>query len=88
MNFRLGKMQLRSHPMLPVLCILLWLTGKGEILLPSLLAFFWHECGHLIVSLLLGKKIESMELTPMGGMNHGFDVTFGKLSAEFLNDDN
>ena len=68
MNFRLGKMQLRSHPLLPVLCVLLWLTGKGEILLPSMLAFFWHECGHLSMSLLLGKKIESMELTPMGGM--------------------
>lgn len=68
MNIRLGKIQVRSHPLLPALYGVIWLTGRGEIILPSLFAFFWHECGHLIASLLVGKRIDSIELTPMGGM--------------------
>ena len=44
--------------------------------------------GVYCAGVIVGGRHANCYMTPMGGMNHGFDVTFGKLSAEFLNDDN
>ena len=44
--------------------------------------------GVYCAGVIVGGRHANCYMTPMGGMNHGFDVTFGKLAAEFLTDDN
>lgn len=43
--------------------------------------------GVYCAGVLVGGRHANCYMTPMGGMNHGFDVTTGKLSAEFLAED-
>ena len=44
--------------------------------------------GAYCAGVIVGGRHANCYMTPMGGMNHGFDVTFGKLAAEFLTEDN
>lgn len=44
--------------------------------------------GVYLAGVIVGGRHANCYMTPMGGMNHGFDVTFGKMAAEFLNEDN
>ena len=44
--------------------------------------------GVYCAGVIVGGRHANCYMTPMGGMNHGFDVTFGKLAAEFLNEAN
>lgn len=44
--------------------------------------------GVYCAGVIVGGRHANCYMTPMGGMNHGFDVTTGKLSAEFLTADN
>ena len=67
MTFRIGRVRLRLHPLLP----LLWLTaglGGIERLLSALLALLLHESGHLIAAWLCGAAISEVEITPLGGV--------------------
>ena len=44
--------------------------------------------GVYLAGVIVGGRHANCYMTPMGGMNHGFDVTFGKCAAEFLTEDN
>ena len=44
--------------------------------------------GIYLAGVIVGGRHANSYMTPMGGMNHGFDVTFGKLAAEFLTEAN
>lgn len=44
--------------------------------------------GVYTAGVVTGGRHANCYMTPMGGMNHGFDVTTGKLAAEFLAEDN
>lgn len=44
--------------------------------------------GVYLVGVIVGGRHANCYMTPMSGMNHGFNVTFGKCAAEFLNEDN
>ena len=44
--------------------------------------------GVYCAGVIVGGRHANCYMTPMGGMNHGFDVTFGKLAAEFLTEQN
>mgnify|MGYP004443721539 CR=1 FL=1 len=44
--------------------------------------------GVYLAGVIVGGRHANCYMTPMGGMNHGFDITFGKKSAEFLDEDN
>ena len=44
--------------------------------------------GVYCAGVIVGGRHANCYMTPMGGMNHGFDVTFGKLAAEFLTEAN
>ena len=44
--------------------------------------------GVYLAGVIVGGRHANSYMTPMGGMNHGFDVTFGKCAAEFLTEDN
>ncbi len=67
MMFRIGRIRLRLHPLLP----LLWLIagfGGAERLLSALCALLLHESGHLIAVKLCGAAISEVEITPLGGV--------------------
>ena len=44
--------------------------------------------GVYLAGVIVGGRHANCYMTPMGGMNHGFDITFGKCAAEFLTEDN
>ena len=44
--------------------------------------------GVYCAGVVVGGRHANCYMTPLGGMNHGFDVTTGKLAAEFLSQDN
>ena len=44
--------------------------------------------GVYLAGVIVGGRHANCYMTPLSGMNHGFDVTFGKCAAEFLNEDN
>ncbi len=44
--------------------------------------------GVYCAGVVVGGRHANCYMTPLGGMNHGFDVTTGKLAAEFLAEDN
>ena len=44
--------------------------------------------GVYLAGVVIGGRHADSYTTPMSGMNHGFDITTGKLSAEFLASDN
>lgn len=44
--------------------------------------------GVYLAGVIVGGRHANCYMTPMSGMNHGFDVTFGKCAAEFLTEDN
>lgn len=43
--------------------------------------------GVYLAGVILGGRHADSYTTPMSGMNHGFDITTGKLAAEFLKED-
>lgn len=49
-----------------VLLILFYFTNQLEIYLYIMLFAILHECGHLLVGMILGEKPESIKLTPFG----------------------
>ena len=44
--------------------------------------------GVYLVGVIVGGRHANCYMTPMSGMNHGFNVTFGKCASEFLHEDN
>lgn len=68
MTFRLGRITLRVHGMLPLLWIFAWITGSGAGLLPTLLALLLHESGHLLAARWQKMRVEEIEITPYGGV--------------------
>lgn len=49
-----------------ILMILFYFTNQLEIYLYIMLFAIIHECGHLLVGLILGEKPETIKLTPLG----------------------
>lgn len=43
--------------------------------------------GVYLVGVIVGGRHANCYMTPMSGMNHGFNVTFGKCAAEFMAED-
>ena len=76
MTFHIGSMLLRVHPLLPILCCVISLSGAGKGLLPAFLALLFHESGHLIAIKCVNEHPEEMEFMPYGGVI--------KLSTECL----
>ena len=68
MSFRLGAVRLRVHLLLPLLVVFAFLSEMGNQIIPNLLAFFLHECGHLLAAKLFSASISEIELTPLGGV--------------------
>ena len=71
-------------------------SGIGNTSTVSLSSFYWRGTppggkpieGVYLAGVIVGGRHANCYMTPMGGMNHGFDVTFGKCAAEFLTEDN
>lgn len=68
MRFHIGKTIVKIHPVLPFLWGLLILTGCRHLLLPSFFALALHEAGHILMACLFGKRLSSMEITPLGAL--------------------
>lgn len=68
MSFRLGAVRLRVHLLLPLLVVFAFLSEMGNQILPNFLAFFLHECGHLLAAKIFAVPINEIELTPLGGV--------------------
>ena len=68
MSFRLGSVRLRVHLILPLLVMFAFLSKMGNQIIPNFLAFFLHECGHLLAAKLFAVPISEIELTPLGGV--------------------
>lgn len=68
MTFRWGKIRLHVHPLLPLLWAVACVTGMHRHILPVLLAFFLHECGHLLMARLFLIPVAEIEVTPLGGV--------------------
>lgn len=68
MKIRLGKSCLRVHPLLPILWGIVILTGQGKCFIPAILSLFIHEFGHILAAICMRQQIETLEITPLGGI--------------------
>ncbi|MCQ2426241.1 MAG: hypothetical protein MJ070_08855 [Lachnospiraceae bacterium] len=48
--------------------VLMFFSGRGEILLPNLAAAFLHEAGHFLAMALTGTEVKSVLVTPFGAV--------------------
>ncbi len=65
--FRFRGVQLRVHPLFPLMLFSYILAGQWQIILAYLIALFLHEGGHLFIALRLHLPVSQLELTPFGG---------------------
>lgn len=72
-------MQIRIHLKIFLFIALFYLTKQIEIYAIMMLFAFIHELGHMVAGILLGLKIQKIELMPLG-----FTVAF-KVDASYYN---
>lgn len=60
--------KLNIHPLTIPSFVLMHLLGMSERFLPLYIFALFHECAHLLTSVLLGEKIKSFSLYPWGCM--------------------
>lgn len=68
MSLTFCKVNIRIHLLLPFLWIFYFLTGQMNSLFPALFALFIHEFGHLVVAKAMQISVQSLEITPYGGV--------------------
>ena len=68
MSFRLGRVLIRIHFLLPILGMMGFLFHMGDQIIPNLSAFALHEAGHLLMAKMWGITIQEIEITPLGGV--------------------
>ena len=68
MRTRFGNTRLSVHPLLPILWTVLFLAGHGSGVLSAVLALCVHESGHILAARCFRRQIESVEITPLGGI--------------------
>lgn len=84
MTFRLGKVTLRIHGLLPFLWLFAWITGSGAGLFSTFLALAFHECGHLLASKWYQMRIQEIEITPYGGVISLENLSASPACAQFI----
>ena len=68
MSFRLGRILIRIHFLLPILGMIGFLFHMEDQIVPNLSAFVLHEAGHMLSAKLWGAAIREIEITPLGGV--------------------
>lgn len=68
MSLRIRGTLLKIHGVLPLLWLITCFTGAGARLIPALLALLLHESGHILMAKCIGLRVESIEITPYGGV--------------------
>lgn len=65
-RFMIGRVQVRIHPLLPLMAALAWQMGVGPEAPACVPALLGHETAHAAAARLAGMEISEMELTPFG----------------------
>ena len=77
----------RIHPVLPLMSLLAIVLGEGRMLAAFAQAMLMHEGAHLAAALILGVRVEEIELMPFGAairMENLWRVRSGQLAAVAL----
>ena len=64
---KLDGINIRIHPMAPVMAALALWMGEGERLLAVSASLLLHELGHLLAARAAGVEVSELELMPLGG---------------------
>ena len=70
MKLNLGRLELRFHPLLPLMLLVMAQLGQGQTCLLAFVCVLLHELGHLAAAMALGVRALSLEIMPMGGVLH------------------
>lgn len=84
MNFQYKNINIRIHPLLPCIWGITMLFQYSSFLLPMLLAMFLHEAGHFCFCRLFRLRINSLEITPFGGIMQIEDWEKCRSTVRFL----
>lgn len=68
MTWKIGRLPVSVHPLLPFLWLAAGLTGSHWALLTGFLAFLLHESGHALMARCTGQKLTGLEITPFGAV--------------------
>lgn len=66
MNFNIGKTPVFVSPLFPILISIILLVDTTGIMLFGLTSAFFHELGHIVCMIKLGKTIDKVALSPCG----------------------
>lgn len=70
MKAQLGNLEIRVHALLPLALLVMMQLGAGAACLWAFFCLLLHELGHLLAARLLGLRVLSLEVMPMGGVLH------------------
>lgn len=70
MRFRIGRLPVFVHLLLPLAMLLMAYMGAARGCLLAFCCVLLHELGHLIAATALGAQVLSLELMPLGGVLH------------------
>jgi len=79
--------RVRIHPALLLMCVLAAVLGEGRMLVAFSVTMLVHEGAHLAAALLLGVRVEEVELMPFGAairMENLWRVRAGQVAAVAL----
>lgn len=75
---------LRMHFAFPVLVVCALFLRQGAAILVLLIALFLHEAAHALAALALGRRMESIELMPFGGVARMADALTLRPAHELI----